>query len=324
MDQGFFTNVMGTIWDLFARSSTSASTPIERTTEEEEIDMSKSWVYVQSPRLRRIDLIAAESLAAELNHLKKQKEMTNLYKRIFTMEAEILFNDLNDEEKYLVKNVKLESSDRSALVKEATHKNVELWLEHLKVMVFDISPSGVWEEWQKSFQETKYDKGTLGEMHGMAWQASHAGSTKGLTPRLLSEITWSLFKSLQFSIRIAFGRELTSQESEEIIKAVLPCESTILNLWILTSRISKSSRSKEGRLPTIWIKEDKKEEEEKKEKKKRADLPHFEVTREKPIPSSLSNNRRAILIDLLHGVYCSSPSSSSSSSSLPSENDQPL
>jgi hypothetical protein len=164
----------------------------------------------------------------------------------------------------------------------------------------------VWREWAARFGETAWEKGTLGEMRGVAWQASHgAASQTGLTARLLGEIGWSLFNSLALSLRVAVGRELSSGETSEVLHAVLPAVRTILELWLATGRVSMNSRPRQGRLAAVWRAQDEARKAADRRLQAKGDLPRFEPGKRTTVGAaercSLTPAQRCAINSLLCG-----------------------
>lgn len=258
--------------------------------------MLSSWVLIDSPTHLAAVQRGIAGIAAELRVIRETRGgSTGAHRRAFAQTASTLFETvLSADDRSLLATERLDSADRSKVVADTANRHAAAWLEQLR-SIFAASSSDndtarLFCEWAARFEESKYSKGVVGEMKSVAWQASHASESSGLTSRLLGEVAWSLFNSLHLSLRIALGRELVDDETRRVLDAVQPCSATLLELWLQTARIGKHGRAREGRLGAIWREADALQARVIAEQRKAGDLPRFD-----PSPVSVRENERSTM-----------------------------
>lgn len=279
----------------------SGSAPTEQAGihREEMEQLMKSWIVIDSP------LISPAVIFKELEEIRSVRSETAMIRRIFQDHAGVVLAGLTGEDRELLLTSQLDSSDRSKIILDATKSESGKWLKALSVL-FSQSEADKWTSWCESFQETAYCKGILGEMRSLAWMTSQGTGAGGLGQRLLGEISWTLFSSLAFSLRVSLGREMTPEESRVVQSVVLPVQQTLCQLWTNTEKASRKSRGNEGRLPAVWVEEEKKVKQEKKRKLALGTLPRFEPGKKVIVgpteKSSLSREEKATFIRRLEYV----------------------
>jgi len=89
----------------------------------------------------------------------------------------------------------------------------------------------------------------------LAFAASHGPRGVGINHKVLSDIMWSLWKTLSTAIRTGVDRDLTNDELELIAKQITITEEPFVRMWIQTVRNTRLGKTKEGVLVKKWAQE---------------------------------------------------------------------
>ncbi|EFA78368.1 hypothetical protein PPL_09019 [Heterostelium album PN500] len=110
-----------------------------------------------------------------------------------------------------------------------------------------------WIQFLDSFKGQKYSKGITARMKDIGFQASH-GLDGSLNARVLGDITWSIWNALNTALKQI--RELTQEESRELVENVSLLQPVLLKLWLNTKINSKIGVKNEGLVVEKWKKDE--------------------------------------------------------------------
>ncbi|KAM9960303.1 hypothetical protein ACTFIW_009432 [Dictyostelium discoideum] len=120
-----------------------------------------------------------------------------------------------------------------------------------------------WEQFMDNFKGSKYSKGVHGRMKDLGWQASH-GVDGSLNSRVIGDVTWSIWNTLSSAVKSI--REVTTEESNELIDIVCLLQPMLVRMWLDTIKNSRIGVMNEGIVVAQW------KQEESKKKKKQLEL----------------------------------------------------
>ncbi|GAM19997.1 hypothetical protein SAMD00019534_031720, partial [Acytostelium subglobosum LB1] len=110
-----------------------------------------------------------------------------------------------------------------------------------------------WSQFYETFKGQKYSKGITSRMKDIGFQASH-GVDGTLNSRILGDITWSIWNTLNTALKQI--RDLTVEESNELVDIVNLLQPVLLELWLNTKINSKVGAKNEGIVVEKWKKDE--------------------------------------------------------------------
>jgi len=149
-------------------------------------------------------------------------------------------------------NIPLDSSKRSKVITDVIRGLEDEWRGWIKNTFFEGNET--WARYEHSFREQQYSKNTVGILREVGWQASH-GYNGTINPKVLADVTWSIWNALRGSIRGVLDRDLTVDELTSIAEKVCMIQAPLVQLWLETVQNSKGGRAREGLLVQKWQKE---------------------------------------------------------------------
>jgi len=187
----------------------------------------------------------------ELNSIRGNSLYFRLRPQFLDRAVEVL-DSFTMEERILLDHSPLDSSKRSKVITDVIRSFEDDWRFWIRMTFFEGNER--WSYFEHSYSEQQYSKNTVGILREVGWQASH-GYNGTLNPRVLADITWSIWNALRGSIRGALERELTKEELTTIAERVCLIQTSLVHLWLETVHISKGGREREGLLVRKWQQE---------------------------------------------------------------------
>jgi len=220
----------------FIKTSTSETTQEDLQFEHLDEWEEESWEWVLSETenfLIEKQKMENVRITKELEELRKGRYWLKM-KPEFTARARETFSSkgyvLQSPEAEHLQTTELDGGMRAAIVSECVEAFGPVWQQHLRSSI-SSQHSPNWKLFSESFEGTKYQKGIVGALKEVGWQASHGKSGFGLTPKLLGDITWSFWKSLANSVAWELGVDLSKDQLSELSLQVCACQRMILDLW---------------------------------------------------------------------------------------------
>ncbi|KAH3759559.1 hypothetical protein Pelo_8645 [Pelomyxa schiedti] len=220
-----------------------------------------SWMFVYSPSELQFIQDTKNSIQTQLCELRAVK--TSASKSLFAQESLRLFKLLSSEDQRRLNVEELDSAARSKILSDVVNMHSTIWLDYI---LGTLIPEERKKEFLEHYQEHKYER-------ELAWRASQ---TKGLKPRVVSEMVWSIFMSLRCSLRIFLNRELSDAELHGLSCQVVSCIDSLIHMWLETVKNSARGRLNAGRLQILWKQQQEEKEKHTRELAQAGNLAHFE------------------------------------------------
>lgn len=226
---------------------------------EEELWKDWEWVLSKTEELSMQQTKEeADRIRNELLLLRKAASMLK-FRPFYANQAKLALSKRTKEEVAAIGSV-LDASKRSKLIADTINHFQERWLEFIRVNFFLQGGSG-WKEFKSDYEEKPYLKNVVGSLNELAFSASHGPKDVGLDSRVLSDIMWSMWKTLTSAIRSHLERSLEEEELTLIAKEILPAQTFLIEIWLQTAQNSRLGATNEGALVGKWETKDKEEHE---------------------------------------------------------------
>jgi len=227
----------------------------------EELWQEWEWVLTRTEELsQKQSKEEANLIKQELRNLRQTANALK-WRPLFNISATELISILSVKEKRDLGSVLL-SSESSKIISDVINQFADIWLKFIHQTFFQGEESIKWIAFSGSYKERPYEKNIIGALKELTFSACHGPVGIGVNQKVLSDIMWSLWKTLSTTIRTGIDRELTNGELALIATEVVKTQNSFVNLWIQTVRNTRLGKTKEGILIKKWAKEN--EEEQKK------------------------------------------------------------
>ena len=141
----------------------------------------------------------------------------------------------------LLKNSRLDGSKRNRIMCDVIREAAATWKERLVSRFPHLA-----DEWD----EHAYEKGLVGELIVLAFQASASAQQIGLTERVLSDILWSIYLGVSRKL----PTPLPIEDTELVLGLVIGCAPSIIQAWKKVVEITGSISEREGKVVSQWVK----------------------------------------------------------------------
>jgi len=214
----------------------------------------KDWEWVMSSSEEILFKHSQHQLESTLNELSRIRG-ASLQFRIrpkFLNSAVSVLSAMKTEDRIELQ-LSLDAPKRSKVITDVIHACEEEWKSKIKDAFFQDRKD--WSRFDQLYGEQSYSKNTVGVLREVGFQASH-GHNGTLTPRVLADISWSMWNALRGSVRGSLERDLLQDELYDLADIVCGIQEPLVSLWLSTIRISKSGHSREGVLVGKWKEQD--------------------------------------------------------------------
>lgn len=250
----------------------------------EDSDLWKEWEWIISETEKFVNEKAANEASAIRQELEQLRKTANLLKTrpVFIQAAKdtlMRLADLSERDQQQLADTPLDSNKRSKIVGDVVSLFAEEWKQRVKEIFFGnvADAAEQWKAYEEGYGESKYNKGVIGGMKEVGWQASHGPGDSGLTCAVLGDIAWAFWKTLVSSVRWTLETDLAAEDMESLAAHVSLCLPNIVQLWSETVKNSELGVSREGQLPKKWAQEDAERRKRLEEIKRRGAHARYEV-----------------------------------------------
>jgi len=192
----------------------------------------------------------AEMIRKELRRLRQTANALK-YRPFFHLASKDAFRKLTESE-ILDLNSVLQAAESYKIITDVINSLEDEWLRFIQNTFFPDPENISWQIFSANYKEKPYEKNITGALKELAFSASHGPKNVGINQKVLSDIMWSLWKTLTTSIRTGVNRDLTKEELILVAKEVVKAQQPFIKLWIQTVRNSRLGKSKEGKLIKKW------------------------------------------------------------------------
>eukprot|EP01103_Thecamoeba_quadrilineata_P019284 TRINITY_DN7739_c0_g1_i1.p1 TRINITY_DN7739_c0_g1~~TRINITY_DN7739_c0_g1_i1.p1 ORF type:complete len:422 (+),score=99.93 TRINITY_DN7739_c0_g1_i1:95-1267(+) len=212
----------------------------------------------------------SQTIQKEIQHLRESGNLLKI-RPIFLKQAKEAITLLPQEETEELQSTILDSNLRNSIISKLVHDLEGQWLNFVKETFFLID--GVlhdsWNKYLASYEESAYSKNVVGALKDSAFLSSHGPGYVGLSATILGDILWSIYNTLQTSIKAVITRDLQIQEKHLLIEQVLRAQTPLIELWRQTVKNSRFGLAHQGLLISRWKEEQEKENQRLKQIKQR-------------------------------------------------------